>query len=192
MHALPVLMAVRIKGRASADAVAAAAGITSDAAREALDAARAAGLVQPAVAPGEPSGTTVALTPAGHAELRVLLAQESHDRAALARAYDGFAAVDGRVKEAVTGWQLAAPSGGRVAERALIGRVGEEAGAVAARLAALLPRYARYRQRLAAATAGWAGGDDRYAASPRVDSLHQVWFELHQDLLLTLGRGRET
>ena len=33
-------------------------------------------------------------------------------------------------------------------------------------------------------------GDGRYAASPRIDSLHQVWFELHQDLLLTLGRER--
>ena len=30
----------------------------------------------------------------------------------------------------------------------------------------------------------------RFVASPRVDSLHQVWFELHEDLLVTLGRER--
>ena len=42
---------------------------------------------------------------------------------------------------------------------------------------------------LAAAAA--AGGDGMYIASPRVDSYHGVWFELHEDLILLAGRTRE-
>jgi len=35
------------------------------------------------------------------------------------------------------------------------------------------------------------GGDQRYVASPRVDSYHSIWFELHEDLIQLAGRTRE-
>ena len=35
-----------------------------------------------------------------------------------------------------------------------------------------------------------AGGDQRFIASPRVDSYHSVWFELHEELILLAGRTR--
>ena len=41
-----------------------------------------------------------------------------------------------------------------------------------------------------AAAARARGGDQRYVASPRVDSYHGVWFELHEDLILLAGRNR--
>jgi pyruvate,orthophosphate dikinase len=34
------------------------------------------------------------------------------------------------------------------------------------------------------------GGDQRYVASPRVDSYHGAWFELHEDLIQLAGRSR--
>jgi pyruvate,orthophosphate dikinase len=34
------------------------------------------------------------------------------------------------------------------------------------------------------------GGDNRFVASPRVDSYHGIWFELHEDLILLAGRNR--
>ena len=34
------------------------------------------------------------------------------------------------------------------------------------------------------------GGDQRYVASPRVDSYHGIWFELHEDLIQLAGRNR--
>ncbi len=52
------------------------------------------------------------------------------------------------------------------------------------------PRYGAYRRRLADAAARAAAGDHRYVASPRVDSYHGVWFELHEDLILLGGRTR--
>ena len=35
-----------------------------------------------------------------------------------------------------------------------------------------------------------AAGNGRYVASPRVDSYHGAWFELHEDLILLAGRTR--
>ena len=39
-------------------------------------------------------------------------------------------------------------------------------------------------------SSGAAGGDGRYVASPRVDSYHGIWFELHEDLIQLAGRTR--
>ena len=54
-----------------------------------------------------------------------------------------------------------------------------------------LPRLVRYAQRLDAAAAAATAGDGRYIASPRLDSYHGVWFELHEDLIRLAGRTRE-
>ena len=48
-----------------------------------------------------------------------------------------------------------------------------------------LSRPARPRRSSAA-----QAGDGRYVASPRVDSYHGVWFELHEDLIQLAGRTR--
>jgi pyruvate,orthophosphate dikinase len=50
---------------------------------------------------------------------------------------------------------------------------------------------ASYGRRLDAAAAAAAGGDGRYFASPRVDSYHGVWFELHEELIRLSGKTRE-
>ena len=54
-----------------------------------------------------------------------------------------------------------------------------------------LPRLASYARRLDAAAAAAAGGDGLYFASPRVDSYHGAWFELHEELIRLAGRTRE-
>ena len=54
-----------------------------------------------------------------------------------------------------------------------------------------LPRLASYGSRLDVAAAAAAGGDGMYIASPRVDSYHGVWFELHEDLIRLAGKTRE-
>jgi hypothetical protein len=35
-----------------------------------------------------------------------------------------------------------------------------------------------------------AEGETEWLTSPRVDSYHTVWMQLHEDLLLALGRDR--
>ena len=54
-----------------------------------------------------------------------------------------------------------------------------------------LPRLASYGKRLDTAAAAAAAGDPMYIASPRVDSYHGVWFELHEDLIRLAGKTRE-
>ena len=194
MQALPVLMALRIKGRATHATVAAATGLPDDDVRAALDAACARGMLREVAAPpsGEaPRDRVFGLTPDGQRELAALLAAEARDDAALAQAYDVFATIDAELKAAITAWQLAAADA-RGGQRAALAATGTRAAAVAGRLGGILTRYAPYARRLAAAVAALRAGDERYAASPRVESLHQVWFELHEDLLLTLDRERRS
>jgi pyruvate,orthophosphate dikinase len=54
-----------------------------------------------------------------------------------------------------------------------------------------LPRLELYRTRLERAAGLVADGDHQYIASPRLDSYHNIWFELHEDLILLAGRTRE-
>jgi DNA-binding Lrp family transcriptional regulator len=180
---LPILMALRVRGRTTSAELADAAGLTLADARARLGDATAGGLVR------DEGG--LVLTAAGRAELAALLAGESSDRVALAALYDEFLATDSRFKTCITAWQLAAATPSR-SEAALgeLRTVAAESRALVERLVAVVPRFAGYARRLAAAADALARGDTRFVASPRVDSLHQVWFELHEDLLVTLGRER--
>lgn len=62
--------------------------------------------------------------------------------------------------------------------------------ALSAELAAVLPRYDRYGRDFDAALLRLEGGETKAFAAPMSDSYHDVWMELHQDLLSTLARER--
>jgi hypothetical protein len=51
-------------------------------------------------------------------------------------------------------------------------------------------RLRGYVSRLDRAAAAVAAGDHRFLSSPRVDSYHSVWFELHEELIRLAGRTR--
>ena len=113
-------------------------------------------------------------------------------------ALDAFVALDHRMKEIVTAWQMKAAGvlndhADADYDAAVLARLGElhvEVEAWLAPLVAGLPRLGRYGQRLGAAAAAATAGDGRYIASPRVDSYHGAWFELHEDLIQLAGRTR--
>ncbi|MFT3662894.1 MAG: hypothetical protein QM809_16415 [Gordonia sp. (in: high G+C Gram-positive bacteria)] len=68
--------------------------------------------------------------------------------------------------------------------------VGAEAAPILDSLSAVLARFdgylARYRRALRRAEAGERGWVDK----TDVDSCHRVWFQLHEDLIATLGIDR--
>ncbi|HSO28512.1 MAG TPA: hypothetical protein VLS28_01295, partial [Candidatus Sulfomarinibacteraceae bacterium] len=110
-------------------------------------------------------------------------------------------ALDGRVKQIVTAWQMreiaGVPAINDHTDAAYDARVLDDLAAVHADavawlrpLLAGLPRLATYGRRLEAAAAAAGNGDSRFVASPRVDSYHGVWFEMHEDLILLAGRTR--
>jgi pyruvate,orthophosphate dikinase len=129
----------------------------------------------------------------------------SGDRAAwggAGDALDRFVTLDRRVKEAVTAWQLRPVEGGEPAINdhadatydtgvlESLARIGADADAWLAPLEPASRRLTGYRARLARALELARGGDRRYVASPRVDSFHGIWFELHEDLIQLAGRTR--
>ena len=57
-------------------------------------------------------------------------------------------------------------------------------------LGATLPRYSGYADRLDGAWQRVSAGDLSWVDRPRIDSIHTLWFELHEDLLATLGLDR--
>ena len=116
-------------------------------------------------------------------------------------ALDAFLALDQRMKVTVTAWQMRDIDGAQAfndhSDPAYDARVLAELAALHADatawlqpLAGGLPRLAIYLGRLERAIAAARGGDHRYVASPRVDSYHGAWFELHEDLIQLAGRSR--
>lgn len=116
-------------------------------------------------------------------------------------ALDAFITLDHRMKETVTAWQMREAGGAQTfndhSDAAYDARVLGDLAALHADACAWLrpldsglPRLAIYRERLERAAVAVQGGDLRYVASPRVDSYHSVWFELHEDLILLAGRNR--
>ena len=55
-----------------------------------------------------------------------------------------------------------------------------------------LPRYRHYAARFERSLEHVDSGRSDFVSSPVVDSLHNIWFEFHEDLLAVLGRPRES
>jgi hypothetical protein len=55
-----------------------------------------------------------------------------------------------------------------------------------------IPRYEGYARRFRAAVDRVDSGDAEYVSNPTKDSIHNVWFEFHEDILAVLGRPRDT
>lgn len=58
-------------------------------------------------------------------------------------------------------------------------------------LSSSVPRYQKYSNRFGRAMARLDQGEGEFACSPMVDSMHNVWFEFHEDILAVVGRPRD-
>ena len=145
------------------------------------------------------------LTERGRAENERQLAAELAERggaAAVHGVHEAFVPLNARLLRAVTDWQLRPEPGGRLGtndhlDPAWDGRVLRELGAIGralrplnARLTDVLTRFGGYDRRFTAALRRARDGDAAWVDRTDVDSCHRVWFELHEDLLATLGIDR--
>jgi hypothetical protein len=55
-----------------------------------------------------------------------------------------------------------------------------------------IPRYRNYARRFTDSVALVDAGNKDYVCKPTIDSIHNVWFEFHEDILSVLGRPRDT
>ena len=126
---------------------------------------------------------------------------ETWSHEAAGAALDAFLDIDHRVKDVVTAWQLRSVDGQQVPndhadagyDAEVIDRlaaVHEDALAWLGPAEKALERLGTYRSRLTNAIEQVRAGDGKYVASPRVDSYHGIWFELHEDLIQLAGRTR--
>ena len=198
-----VLHALRLKGFAQPDAIAATTALPEDEVGKILDAAAGDGLALKRE--GRISGW--ALTGAGRERHAKLLSEEVEAagcRDTVDAAYRSFLDVNRDLLQVCTDWQMrTGPSGEQVVndhsdskyDQAVIARlraVDTAVQPICADLAGELERFASYGPRLGNAIDRVEAGDLDYATKPMIDSYHTVWFELHEDLLTTLGIERAT
>ena len=200
---LLVLHSLRLKGFAADAVVADASGLEPAATGSLLRELADAGLV--VCREGRLSGWS--LTAGGRAEHSRMAGAEleaSGCRATVQEAYDSFLSVNPELLAACTAWQLREIDRRQVpndhrdpaydgAVLARLRRVDEQIAPTCAGLGAVLERFADYGPRLRTARQKVEAGDSDWFTRPDIDSYHSVWFELHEDLLATLGleRARE-
>lgn len=137
------------------------------------------------------------LTEAGRIEGERHLAREldgANARAFVESVMADFEPLNRRVAAACTRWQLTEM--GMAEPPATVTEIVEELSDVAdgwveleEHLARRLPRFAGYHRRFSTAIAR-ASTEPAWVTATDRESAHRVWFELHEDLLATLGRSR--
>lgn len=196
---LAFLMALRVQGVASAERVADAIGTSASAAEEHLRSLATSDLAEERT--GRIAGFT--LTAAGSAKLDELLAEEglsAHED--VKDAYDRFMQLNQRLLKICSDWQVRRIGGVEEPndhtdidyDNGVIDRLAEmheRAKVFVRKIGECSPRFAPYGPRLDACVERLLGGDGKAFTAPLAESYHTVWFELHQDFLLTLGLERE-
>jgi hypothetical protein len=193
-----VLHTLRVKGLTPLAVVSAQTGLPAAQADEVLRRLAAGGLVT--MREGRMAGAL--LTPAGKRAHAEQLADDAVTRgaaAALTAAHEEFLPVNAEFKRVCQSWQVR-PDGqpndhaDTSYDAAVISRLTGIHQRLLARvldpLEQALPRFAAYAGRLAAALDRVRGGEVTAFARPMADSYHDIWMELHQDLLLSAGRER--
>jgi pyruvate,orthophosphate dikinase len=137
------------------------------------------------------------LTDAGKVRARMGLDAARAEWPGAGAALDEFIGFDRQVKDVVTSWQMRGESVNDHSDAAYDALVLGGLAALHAQIqewlgrgAAAQPRFGVYHRRLDRAAAAISAGDTKFVASPRVDSYHSAWFELHEELILLAGRTR--
>jgi hypothetical protein len=196
---LLVLHTLRCIGFAGLARVAEAAGLAEPDVESELIDLGVAGLVSHAA--GDFGGW--GLTEAGRAADAERIAAELETagaRGAVAAAFDGFLVLNPELLDLCAAWQTRSVDGeltinqhtdpgydARVLDR--LTDLDRRAEVVCAALSAALPRFGRYRVRLGEALGRARAGALEYVTDSTA-SYHAVWFQLHEDLLATLGIPR--
>jgi hypothetical protein len=194
---------LRLKGFGEASAVGEAVGVSEAEAKPVLDTLVAEGLA--AYRDGKLSGFS--LTKPGREEHARRLGAEldaAGARDAVDAAYRRFLALNTQLLSVCTEWQLRDVDGESTvndhSDRGYDAGVIEKLGSlhtsvvpICDDLGRLLVRFGGYGPRLTHALQRVSAGDVDWFTKPMIPSYHTVWFEMHEDLLCTLGieRGSE-
>ena len=192
-----VLHGLAIKKHADASAIAPLIGLDTDA---------TAALLERAAATGRASLTQgkYLLTPLARVALDCSYSKHCsavRNDPSFVAAHEAFERINLDLKTLITDWQTIKVGSERIAndhrdtgyDERIIDRLGalhEHAEVILTALAAAVPRFAYYRRELGVALERAEDGATEWVSDARRDSYHTLWFELHEDLLRTIGRQR--
>jgi pyruvate,orthophosphate dikinase len=187
-----LLVLLAIKGLAMADAVPDILGLDAPAAAEVLDGL--GGYLD------RSNARFLKLAPSGAEEAASVIAGHCA-RAGVNQLTDvlmSFREINAEFKSLVTEWQMrASPETDETTVKATERRILAQLQNLHTRLCAWLASTAAagatqlYVDRFHRAAGRLANGETSYLVSPRVDSYHNVWFELHEFLIRLAGRTRQ-
>ena len=197
-----VLHALRLTSLAPVELVAARVDLPAEVVAAELAEAAAAGWAVERT--GRLAGWS--LTTTGRSESQRLLGIELDElgvRGVVEASYARFLTVNGRFLDVCTRWQLREVDGESVpndhADPSHDAAVIEDLGTLHVVVVGVvddvgrhLSRFDRYRRRFEYAFDRVRADDVEWFTKPLIDSYHTVWFELHEDLLATLGRTRSS
>jgi hypothetical protein len=186
-----VLHVLRVKGFVTSDGFLASLG---EHPAEILDDLLERGLVRYLEARG-----MYGLLPAGKEYQAGLLGTYATDeiRAGLHSHYTRFLELNAEFKRVCTTWQVRDGAPNDHSDASYDARCTEaleslaaSSRSVIAQLAEVLPRLARYDTRLAAAAERVAAGEAKQFTGVMCESFHDIWMELHEDLIVLQGVDR--
>ncbi len=102
--------------------------------------------------------------------------------------YQRFETLNKQFLEGVTAWQQDV---GDMAKMDRLLKLVERQIRALASISERIPRYEAYAGRFSHAIDQVDTGATNYLVSPDVDSIHNIWFEFHEDILTVLGRPRD-
>ncbi len=182
------LLAVRLRSRGSVDAVQLAVDRLLGHAGTDIQPVIAR-LIDEGLLRSRGEAARIALTVGGGERLETELAEEtdSTGRDTLTTIYREFLVVNSEFLSAVSSWQIGSGS----SDNAVGGLVAlvDQLRPLLDQLSGLLPRFAGYDERFTRAILE-AETDSTWLDSPSTDSVHTIWFEIHEHLLATLGLSR--
>lgn len=146
-------------------------------------------------------GSSLVLSPEGRLAANRIFRLEGEDETAAVTAYEQFRPRNTELIQTCSDWQMRpgavvndhrdATYDWSVIDRLAI--IDDRIGPVIRRLGKAVENFADYRSRLRDARTQLEAGNHDWFTSPRIDSYHTVWMELHEHLLVGLGieRGAE-
>lgn len=188
--------ALRIKGFASSSSLSDSTGLEIGRVEENLSVLSESGL-----ASFRETRSLWQITPEGRSAHRLALEEDNkaHRLGDLVAHYEDFLEVNGSFKSLCGSWQLRegepndhSDLGYDSAIVAQLVGIDGSARAILSAMTRVLPRLAPYAGRLEAACRAVSLGDHRLFTGVMCNSYHDIWMELHQDLILTQGIDRAT
>jgi hypothetical protein len=183
-----VLHALRVRGLLELDALVITTGLERETVSAVIeDAVQRGDVVR---RDGRLSGFT--LLPSGRERHTASMTREraGADLAALEAADAAFVPLNEAFKQLCFDWQSSDSEAQRTGLLPQMEKIHGDAREIVRRAASGVARFSVYGSRLDAALQRLLGGDDDALLRPLSESYHDVWMELHHDLLLTIGRER--